>query len=134
MGVIREATGIVGDVRGLASTGIRAVRTRLELLAIELAEEKAWLVRYVVIAVAALYLLSFGLLLAIFALVLWAGEENRPLILGVCAAVFLAIGGGGAAYIYLASRKRHPILEDTIAVLKGDERALQGGLQGAGDD
>ena len=134
MGVIREATGIVGDVRGLASTGIRAVRTRLELVAIELAEEKAWLVRYVVVAVAALYLITFGLLLAIFALVLWANEENRPLILGVCAAVFLLAGSAGAAYIYYASRKRHPILEDTIAVLKGDERALQGGLQVAGDD
>ncbi len=134
MGVIREATGIVGDVRGLASTGVRAVRTRLELLAIELAEEKAWLVRYVVVAVAALYLLTFGLMLAIFALVLWAGAEDRPAILGVCAAVFVAAGIGGAAYIYFASRKRHPILEDTIAVLKGDESALQGGLQGAGDD
>ena len=65
---------------------------------------------------------------------LWANEENRPLILGVGAALFLAAGIGGAAYIYFASRKRHPILEDTIAVLKGDERALQGGLQGAGDD
>jgi uncharacterized membrane protein YqjE len=134
MGVIREATGIVGDVRGLASTGVRAVRTRLELLAIELAEEKAWLVRYVVIAVAALYLLTFGLLLAIFALVLWASAENRPVILGVCAAVFIGIGIAGAAYIYHASRKRHPILEDTIAVLRGDEKVLQGGLQGAGDD
>jgi uncharacterized membrane protein YqjE len=134
MGVIREASGIVGDVRGLASTGVRAVRTRLELLGIELAEEKAWLVRFVVVAVAALYLVTFGLLLAICALTLWASEENRPLILGGCAAVFLAAGIGGAAYIYLASRKRHPILEDTIAVLKGDEKALRRGLQGAGDD
>ena len=134
MGVIREATGIVGDVRGLASTGVRAVRTRLELLAIELAEEKAWLVRYVIVAVAALHLATFGLLLAVCAFVLYANEESRPLILGVCAAVFLLAGIAGAAYIYFASRKRHPILEDTIAVLKGDERALQGGLQGAGDD
>lgn len=134
MGVIREATGIVGDVRGLASTGVRAVRTRLELLAIELAEEKAWLVRYVIVAVGALYLLTFGLLLAVCAFVLWADEANRPLILGVCAGVFLAAGIGGAAYIYVASRKRHPILDDTIAVLKGDEQALRSGMQGAGDD
>ena len=67
MGVIREATGIVGDLRGLASTGVRAVRTRLELLAIELKEEKAWAVRSLIVAVAALYLLTFfmsrGLLL-----------------------------------------------------------------------
>ena len=44
--MFREAGNIVGDLRGLASTGVRAVRTRLELLGIELKEEKAWLVRF----------------------------------------------------------------------------------------
>jgi uncharacterized membrane protein YqjE len=132
--VIRQVTGIVGDVRGIASTGLRAVRTRLELASIELTEEKAWLVRFLLIAVAALYLLTFGLLLGVCALALFASEENRPLILGICAAVFLLAGIGCGGYIFLQSRKRHPILEETIAVLKGDEQALRQGLQGAGDD
>ncbi len=132
--MIREATSIVGDVKGLASTGLRAVRTRLELLSIELTEEKAWAIRFIVVAVAALYLVTFGLLLAIFAVALFASEQDRPLILGICAAVFLLAGLGGVAYIWLASRKRHPIFDETIAVLKGDERALRQGLQGAGDD
>ncbi len=132
--MIREATSIVGDVKGLASTGLRAVRTRLELLAIELTEEKTWMVRFIVVAIASLYLVTFGLLLAISALVLFASEQNRPLILGVCAAVFLAAGIGGVGYIWAASKKRHPILKETIAVLKGDERSLRQGLQGAGDD
>jgi len=70
--VIRQVTGIVGDVRGIASTGLRAVRTRLELASIELTEEKAWLVRFLLIAVAALYLLTFGLLLGVCALALFA--------------------------------------------------------------
>ena len=131
--MIRQVTGIVGDVRGIASTGLRAVRTRLELASIELTEEKAWLVRFLLIAVAALYLLTFGLLLGVCALALFASEENRPLILGICAAVFLVAGIGCGGYILLESRKRHPILKETIAVLKGDEQALQG-LQGAGDD
>lgn len=132
--MIRQVTGIVGDVRGIASTGLRAVRTRLELASIELTEEKAWLVRFVLIAVAALYLLTFGLLLGVCALALFASEENRPLILGICAAVFLLAGIGCGGYIFVQSRKRHPILEETIAVLKGDEQALRQNLQGAGDD
>jgi uncharacterized membrane protein YqjE len=132
--VIREATSIVGDLKGLASTGVRAVRTRLELLAIEVKEEKAWAVRLLIVAVAALYLLTFGLLLGIFSLALWASEENRPLILAAAAGFFLAGGIGGAAYIYVTSKKRHPIFENTIAVLKGDERGLQQSLQGTGDD
>jgi uncharacterized membrane protein YqjE len=132
--VLREASNIVGDLRGLASTGVRAVRTRLELLVIELKEEKAWLVRFVVIAIAALYLVTFGLLLAIFALALYASEENRPLIVAIAAAVFLLSGAGGAAYIYLQSKKRHPIFDETIKVLKGDEDGLHRLLKGAGDD
>jgi len=131
--VIREASGIVGDLKGLASTGVRAVRTRLELIGIELKEEKAWLVRFIIVAVAALYLLTFGLLLAIFAVVLSASEENRSAILGICAGIFLLAGAGGGAYIYSTSRKRHPIFDETIAVLRGDEKGLQEMLRGTGD-
>jgi uncharacterized membrane protein YqjE len=131
--VLREGAGIVGDLKGLASTGLRAVRTRLELIAIELTEEKAWAVRFLVFAVAALYLLTFGLLLAILALVLWASEENRPAILAGFALVFLGAGAGGAWYILNASRHREPLFKDTIAVLKGDEQALHPGLRGAND-
>jgi uncharacterized membrane protein YqjE len=132
--VIRQVSGIVGDVRGIAHTGLRAVRTRLELASIELTEEKAWLVRFVLVAVAALYLVTFGLLLGICALTLWASEQNRPAILGGFTAVFLVVGLGCALYIWMQARRRHPILKETIAVLKGDEQALRQGLQGAGDD
>jgi uncharacterized membrane protein YqjE len=131
--VSREATGIVGDVKGLAQTGLRAVRTRLELLAIELKEEKAWAARFLIVAVAALYLVTFGLLLAIFALVVWASEENRPAILAGFAGVFLAAGIGGVAYIIFASKNRSPVFKETIAVLKGDESALHESLRGTGD-
>jgi uncharacterized membrane protein YqjE len=133
MAAVREAGGIVGDVKGLVSTGLRAIRTRLELVAIELKEEKAWALRFLVIAVAALYLLSFGLALAIFALVLFAAEANRPAILGSFAGVFVLAGAAGVAYIVSASKGRTPLFQETIAVLKGDEEALGAGLRGSGD-
>lgn len=131
--MLRQATNFVGDMRGIASTGVRAVRTRLELLAIELKEEKAWLVRFLIFAVVSLYLLTFGLLLGISALVLFASEANRPAILGICAGVFLLAGVGAGAYVYLASKKRHPLFQETIAVLKGDEKGLHQLLRGTGD-
>jgi uncharacterized membrane protein YqjE len=126
-------TGIVGDVRGLASTGLRAIRTRLELLAIEVSEEKAWALRFVVVAVAGLYLVTFGLLLAVFALVLWASEANRPAILAGFAAAFVAVGVGGIWYVVGASKRRNSLFKETIAVLKGDEQALSQALRGTGD-
>ena len=129
----RESAGLIGDVKGLASTGLRAIRTRLELAAIELTEQKAWALRFLVVAVAGLYLVTFGLLLAIFALVLWASEANRPAILGAFAAAFIVLGGGGIGYLVAASKKRQPLLKETIAVLKGDEQALRQGLGATGD-
>jgi len=131
--VNRESTGLLGDVRGIASTGLRAIRTRLELAAIKLSEEKTWAVRFLVVAVAALYLITFGLLLAIFALVLWASESNRPAILAGFAAAFVILGGGGIGYLVKASKERSPFLKDTIAVLKGDEHALREGVGATGD-
>lgn len=131
--MLREASGIVGDVKGFASTGLRALRTRLELFAIELKEEKAWAARFLLVAVCALYLLTFGLALAIFALALWASEDNRPLILAGFAVAFLAAGGGAVAYVVTASKRRAPVFNDTIAVLKGDERALAQNVGLSGD-
>ena len=120
--MLREAAGAVGDLKGIAATGVRAVRTRLELLAIEMKEEKAWAVRFIVFALTALYLLTFGLLLAILALVLSPPRGNRPRNMGICAGAFLAFGLGAAAWIWSQSKSRRPLFEETIAVLKGDEQ------------
>ncbi len=129
----RESTGIIGDVKGLASAGLRAVRTRLELAVIELSEEKAWAARFLLVAVAGICLVTFGVLLAILALALWAPEASRPAILGGFGALFLVAGGAGIAWLVNTSKRRPSLLQDTIAVLKGDEQALRHGLEATGD-
>jgi len=55
-------------------------------------------------------------------------------VIAVAAAIFLAGGIAGGAYILVSSKKRHPVFKNTIAVLKGDEEGLHRSLQGAGDD
>jgi len=132
--MLREAAGAVGDLKGLAATSVRALRTRLELLAIEVKEEKAWAVRFIIVALTALYMLTFGLLLGILALVLFASEENRPAILAICAGVFLAVGVGAAGWTYSQSRSRRPLFEETVAILKGDEQGLRDLVGSPGDD
>ena len=49
------------------------------------------------------------------------------------AGIFLLAGVGGTAYIWLQSRNRHPIFQETIKVLKGDESGLREMLGGTGD-
>lgn len=126
--------GLVADVRGVASDAIRIVRTRLELLAIEFQEEKARIVRQVIVASAALFFASFGMMLALLWMVLALPEEYRARVLGLLGLAFLA--AAGACWWWL-SRKHGPApFSATVKTLVRDEAALRGAepaLKG-GDD
>jgi uncharacterized membrane protein YqjE len=122
----RESPGLIGDVSSLVGNGLRAIRTRLELATIELKEEKAWVVRFIVVAVGAVYIMSFGTLLAILAISLAIPEDARPAFLGSFGGVLIAVGVAGMAWIVVSAKKRSSPFQDTIATLKRDERSLTG--------
>jgi uncharacterized membrane protein YqjE len=124
--MVQEKTGLIGEVASIASNGLRALRSRLELLTIELKEEKAWAMRYIVVALAAVYLISFGTLLAILAFSLAMPESARPMVLGGFGGFMLAAGIGSVIWMVKSAKKRSPPFHDTIATLKRDEQALQG--------
>ncbi len=122
----RDSPGLIGDITSIASNGLRAVRSRLELLTIELTEEKAWAMRFIVVVFAAVYLISFGTLLAILAVSLAMPEAARPAVLGGFGGLMLAAGIGGVAWIVVTAKRRSPPFQDTIATLKRDEASLGG--------
>jgi uncharacterized membrane protein YqjE len=122
----RDSPGLIGDITSIASNGLRAVRSRLELLTIELKEEKAWAIRFIIVVVAAVYLISFGTLLAILALSLAMPESARPAVLGGFGGFMLAAGIGGVAWIVIHAKRRSSPFHDTIATLKRDEESLGG--------
>lgn len=116
--------GIVSDVRGVASDTLRAVRTRLELLSIEVQEEKARVTLQLILASATLFFLSFGMLLAILWLSFSLPEGQRQTVLGCMGIVFLVVGGACAWRIRsLAGGPR--LFDSTLATLKSDEAALE---------
>lgn len=112
-------------MRGVASDAVRIVRTRLELLAIEFQEEKARIVRQVVVASAALLLGIFGVLITLMWLVLSLPEEYRHRVLGILGLLFL--GAAGGCYWWLTSRTTQAPFASTIRSLARDEAALKGG-------
>jgi len=122
----REAPGILGDFSSLASNGLRAIRSRLELATIELKEEKAWVIRFIVVATGAVYLISFGTLLAILAISLAVPENARPAVLGGFGGFMLVAGIGSVMWIMAAAKKRSPPFKDLIDTLKRDEEGLAG--------
>lgn len=116
--------GMLRSLRGLISTGIALIETRLELLTTELKEEKTRVVSLLIYALAALILLSVGtvFLAVLFTALLW--ESNRLLALGVFATLFL---GGGVFALAMAMRlvrQQSQLFASTLAELKGDRAAL----------
>ena len=124
--IARQAPGFIGDVSSLAANGLRAIRSRLELLTIELKEEKAWVIRFITVAIGAVYFISFGTLLAILAISLAMPENARPAVLGGFGGFMLAVGIGSVIWIVSSAKKRTPPFQETIATLKRDETGLGG--------
>ena len=117
--------GLFSSLRSLAGSGIGLLRTRLELLSVEVREEKVRLLSLLIYGATAFVLLSFGLLfLAVFVTVLlW--ESHRLLALGAFAAVF--VGGGLAAFVAMLAIARTPstLFAASLAELARDRAALQ---------
>jgi uncharacterized membrane protein YqjE len=122
------SAGIVGDVRGIASDALRMARTRLELLAIEVQEEKARAMRQLIVAAATLFFLSFGMLLAILWLALFLPEGPRQVVLGGLGLAFFGAGAAGLAWMRRSPNEQP--FSATVATLHADERALAS----SGDD
>jgi uncharacterized membrane protein YqjE len=93
--------GLFASLRGLAATGLALLQNRLELLAVEIQEEKARTVGLIAYSIGAVLLLGAGaiFLAAFVTVLLW--DSNRLLALGVFAALFL---GGGSICLLVARR------------------------------
>lgn len=117
--------GMFRSLRGLISTGIALIETRLELLTTELKEEKTRVVSLLIYALAALILLSVGtvFLAVLFTALLW--ESNRLLALSVFATLFLAGGAFSFVMAIRLVRQQTRLFASTLAELKGDRAALE---------
>ena len=84
--------GLAASVRGLGAHLVAMAQVRLELLVIEITEERARLSRLLLSAVLAFFFLGFGALaLAMLLTVLW-WDTQRYLALAVLCAFFLGAG------------------------------------------
>lgn len=121
-----ETPGLVATARRLAGAVVGSVGTRVELGATELQEARLRLARLAITATCALFLLGNGLVVLLLALAWWAGPVQGVWVLAGGAASLLA-GAGGALWRWkrlLATQP--PFLNETLAQLRADARALAG--------
>lgn len=113
------------SLHGLLDTGLHSVQTRLELLAVEVQEEKLRVTGLLFNTLLAAVMLGFGLVfVAVFLTVLF-WEEHRLLALGLACVVFL--GGGLLAATNAAReiRRGSRLFAASLAELARDRDAVQ---------
>ena len=113
------------SLHGIIDAGLQTVQTRLELLAIELQEEKLRLAGLALNAVLAGLLLGFGLAFLMLFLTVLFWEEHRLLALGISTAV--CIGGGllAASNAARAFRSGTKLFTASLAEFARDRAALR---------
>ncbi len=84
--------GLLYSIKHLAQSLLGAARTRLEILATELEEERVRLEQMLLIALGALFCLSLGVVLSVFFVVVLFWETHRLAAVGIFAGGFLAAG------------------------------------------
>ena len=113
------------SLHGIVDAGLQTAQTRLELLAVELQEEKLRLTGLALNTVLAGLLLGFGLVFLMVFLTVLFWEEHRLLALGISTAV--CIGGGliAASNAARAFRSGTKLFSPSLAELARDRAALR---------
>ena len=113
------------SLHGIVDAGLQTVQTRLELLAIELQEEKLRLAGLALNAVLAGLLLGFGLIFLLVFLTVLFWEEHRLLALGISTVICLIGGLLAASKAAHAFRSGTKLFSASLAELTRDRAALR---------
>ena len=112
--------GILASIRRLADTFLSTVQNRVELFALELQEEKNWLISTLLWAAAMIFFGGLAIIFTVGTIVLFAPENVRPWVLGIFSAVFLYLGINAFVGLRRSLRDKPPPLSDTVGELKKD--------------
>jgi len=116
--------GLLAALRRLAATAVDLLRTRGELLATEIEEERARLVRLIVLAVIAGFFLAIGVITLTIFIILVSWDRHGLLVAGVLAAIYLGIGMVSAFGVRKLAQERSKLFSASLAELRKDRDQL----------
>lgn len=121
-----HAEGLLNSLRGLATTFVAVLQTRLEIFASELDEQRALLAKIALLAAVAAFCLGLAVILLVLFVVVWFWDTNRLLAIGVLAGLFAAGGIVSLLMLRATVRQRPKLLSATLAELSKDRAKLEG--------
>jgi uncharacterized membrane protein YqjE len=110
--------------RRVLATLLELACTRVELGAVELAEARERLVRQALLMVLAVFGVALGVVWGVMALAWWAGPEGGAFVFGAASLAALVAAAASLAIRRRRARCAPPLLQETLAQLRADARAL----------
>ena len=118
-------SGLFANLKGLLAAVLASGRTRLDLLVTELEEEKLRLIDILVSAVAAMFLLGLGIVLAVLFLTVLFWEQ-RLVVLGIAAGGVLLSGMLFALRLHARVARPSALFRASLREIDKDIEALRG--------
>ena len=115
-----------GSLRRFGDSVLGLVETRLQILALEWAEERVNLARMALLMFVILWCLHLAIVMGLIYLLLAVGDENRVAVLGIAALVLLSVSAGTALFLRGWLKRRPPVFATTIAELRKDREWIRG--------
>ena len=119
-----KSKGLLASLGGLAATLVAIAHTRLDMLAVDLAEGRDYLLSLVVTTVVALFCFGVGLVLASIFLVVVFWDTHRLLVLGSLAGLFLAAGLFAGMSVMNKIKVKPALFSGSLAELAKDRQHL----------
>lgn len=119
-----ESRGLLESLSTLAATLVAIVHTRLDLLSADVEEDRVHVLSLLVLALAALFFIGVGVVLAAILLVVAFWDSHRLLALGSLAGFFLAAGVGAWAYALHKARTKPRLFAASLSELVKDRQQL----------
>jgi uncharacterized membrane protein YqjE len=116
--------GLLESLTILAGTLVAIAHTRLDLLSVDLEEERAHLLSLLVLTLAALLCLGIGVVLATILLVVAFWDTHRLLALGALAGFYLVIGMGVWAFALHKASTKPRLFAASLSELFKDRQQL----------
>lgn len=116
--------GLFDSLSAFAGNLIATIQTRLELLSVDLEEEREHLFSIMLLAIASMFLLGVGIVLAAILLVVLFWETHRLLVLSSLTASFLLLGVAVWIYALHKVRTKPKLFTSSLSELHKDQQQL----------
>jgi uncharacterized membrane protein YqjE len=118
--------GLLDSAARLARTAAAFLRTRLEILATEIEEERVRVTQLALLIAAVVFCLQVALVLLVVLVVVLLWDSHRVLTLSLLGGFFLLAAVAAGIWLRYLVRGRPKIFASTIAELRKDEDRLGG--------